>query len=82
MTCREFADFIGDYESGALPEPARASFERHLTRCLNCQRYLTHYREAVALGRAAFEDEDAAVPGNVPEDLIAAILAARNQKPG
>lgn len=81
MTCREFADFIDEYEAGALAEPGRASFERHLTRCLNCQRYLTHYRQAVALGRAAFEAEDSAVPAEVPEDLIAAILAARSQKP-
>jgi hypothetical protein len=31
----------------------------------------------VALGKRAFDDDDAAVPADVPEDLVKAILAAR-----
>ena len=81
MTCREFADFIAGYESGELGEPSRASFDRHLSGCVNCRRYLEHYRATVALGKTAFDDENAAVPADVPEDLVAAILAARTQKP-
>jgi len=81
MTCREFAGFLGDYHSGELSDDVRASFERHLSRCQNCQRYLFHYRETVKLGRGALADADAAVPADVPEDLINAILAARTRKP-
>ena len=77
MTCREFADFVMDYLSGELPPQTRAQFEEHLAACINCRRYLTNYEETVKLGRRAFDDEDAAVPPEVPEDLIKAILAAR-----
>jgi anti-sigma factor RsiW len=77
MSCREFADFLSDYVSGVLPDPVQRSFEHHLGICENCQRYLRHYRESIALGRAAFDDLDATVPTDVPEDLNAAILAAR-----
>jgi anti-sigma factor RsiW len=77
MTCREFADFLADYLAGDLDASVRAAFEHHLEICINCQRYLAHYRESSALGRAAFADLDAVVPDDVPEDLIAAILAAR-----
>ena len=80
MTCREFADFLGDYQAKELSQDVRASFERHLSRCQNCRRYLEHYGETVTLGRAAFDDGNAPVPADVPEDLIAAILAARKQK--
>jgi anti-sigma factor RsiW len=77
MTCREFAEFLGDYLSGDLSVDVRSSFDRHLALCVNCQRYLAHYRETAVLGRAAFDDVSAAVPPDVPEDLIAAIVAAR-----
>jgi anti-sigma factor RsiW len=77
MTCREFAEFMADYLSRELAAPVRASFDAHLEICVNCQRYLVHYRESTQLGRAAFSDPDAPVPPDVPEDLIAAILASR-----
>jgi anti-sigma factor RsiW len=77
MTCREFAEFIDEYDAGGLAGDARIAFERHLSLCVNCQRYLSQYRATIALGRAAFDELDTGVPENVPEDLIAAILAAR-----
>jgi anti-sigma factor RsiW len=76
VTCREFADFIGEYLSGDLAPDVRAAFERHLSRCSNCQKYLAGYREIVRLGKLALADDEAP-PADVPEDLIAAILAAR-----
>jgi anti-sigma factor RsiW len=79
MTCREFADFMGDYLSGELPRETRAAFEGHLRLCVNCQRYLAGYEETVKLGRAAFADGDAAVPPQVPEELVRAILAAKHR---
>ena len=80
MTCREFADFIADYLSGDLSAAARDTFLQHLSVCLNCRRYLTGYEETVKLGKAAFEDGDAAVPGDVPEEIVRAILDARTRR--
>ena len=77
MTCREFADFMMDYLSDELSTESRAAFEYHLCLCTNCQRYLASYREAVKLGKRAFEDDDANVPSHVPEELVKAILTAR-----
>jgi anti-sigma factor RsiW len=77
MTCRDFAGFLDSYVAGALPTEILRRFERHLSVCPNCQRYLTQYRDAIALGRTAFDDLTATVPPEVPEDLVAAILAAR-----
>ena len=78
MTCREFADFMADYLAGELPLPQREAFDRHLAACVNCTRYLDGYRRSSAMSRAALEDADADVPVDVPEDLIQAILRARN----
>lgn len=80
MTCREFADFLGDYISGELESKVRASFEQHLTVCPNCVAYLSNYRDTVALGRSAFSDDDAAVPDDVPGGLVDAILSARRAR--
>lgn len=80
MTCREFADFMADYLSGELDPDTRQHFDHHLTLCVNCVRYLTSYRETVALGKQAFADEDADLPVDVPDKLVNAILAARHQR--
>jgi Putative zinc-finger len=80
VTCREFADFMGDYLSGELPPALRGAFDHHLSLCVNCQRYLASYRATVALGKQAFADADAALPADVPEELVKAILAARSSR--
>jgi anti-sigma factor RsiW len=77
MTCRELADFIADYLSGEIPAETRRQFDHHLSRCPNCVNYLAAYKATVELGRRAFEDQDAEVPPDVPEQLVKAILAAR-----
>lgn len=79
MTCRELADFIGDYVSGELPATVRVPFEEHLRLCANCRRYIAGYQAAVELGKRAFDDDDAPIPADVPEDLVTAILAARDR---
>ena len=80
MTCREFADFMLDYSTGDLPHGTRAAFEDHLARCANCRAYLDLYTRTVDLGRrvAAADANDVTTCG-VPEDLVAAILAARTR---
>lgn len=79
MTCREFADFMVDYLAGDLPPASRAEFERHLSVCDNCRRYLAGYEATLKLGRRAFDDDAAVLPRIVPEDLVRAILAARRR---
>lgn len=77
MTCREFAAFMMDYLSDELSPASQAQFDRHLSLCANCRNYLTSYKETVKLGKRAFTDEDAALPADVPEELVKAILVAR-----
>jgi anti-sigma factor RsiW len=81
VTCREFAEFIADFLDGELPEAQRQQFERHLGRCVNCSRYLESYRQSMALGKRAFDDDEAALPSDVPEDLVEAILSTRRSSP-
>jgi anti-sigma factor RsiW len=77
VTCREFAEFIADYLAEGLAAETRAAFEHHLRLCANCQKYLDGYRTTIELGRHAFDDLDAPVPADMPEELVRAILAAR-----
>lgn len=79
MTCREFTEFILGYSTGELSAEAREVFERHLSVCPNCREYLALYLTTVELGRHACDhDEALAVKSGVPEELVAAILAARS----
>jgi anti-sigma factor RsiW len=77
VTCREFADFIMGYLDRELPAEVQAPFERHISRCPACERYLHQYKATVAAGKAAFCAPEADVPDDVPEELILAILASR-----
>lgn len=79
VTCREFAEFMGDYLAGELSADVRTQFDDHLARCTNCRRYLTSYEESVKLGKHAFDDNGADLPADVPEELVQAILAARRR---
>jgi anti-sigma factor RsiW len=78
MTCRELIDFLMAYLDGELPADRRARFDAHLEICAACRRYLATYQEAVALGRDACSAPDEPVAADVPEDLVHAILAARD----
>lgn len=80
MTCRELTGFLADYLGADLPATERTRFDAHLAVCPSCRAYLESYRQTVALGKAAFADPDAAVPADVPEQLVRAILAARRSK--
>ncbi|MFO0810637.1 MAG: zf-HC2 domain-containing protein [Gemmataceae bacterium] len=77
MTCREFIEFLYAYDAGGLADAERAVFDDHLAECPACQVYLRTYRQAVRLGKAAFAPTNDAVPAEVPEELVQAILATR-----
>jgi anti-sigma factor RsiW len=80
LSCREFIEFMMDYLDGALPSAERAAFEFHLGICPDCVHYLESYRETSRLSAEALRDPDAAVPDDVPEDLVRAILELRSRR--
>jgi anti-sigma factor RsiW len=81
ITCRELIEFLHLYLAGELPEDRAAEFERHLAVCPSCVAYIQTYRQAAALGRAAFaEPEVPAHEAGVPEELVLAILAAAGRR--
>lgn len=79
ITCREIADFLMAYLDRELPEGQRCAFEQHLGDCPGCVRYLRSYEATVRLGKCLCDDAAAQPPGDVPEELVRAILAARRQ---
>jgi anti-sigma factor RsiW len=82
MSCREFAEFLHEYLFGSLPGEERAQFDKHLAECPWCIAYLDSYRKTIQLEKAAFSGpEDAPLPGEVPEELIQAILRTRSPRP-
>lgn len=76
MTCREVAEFLADYVARELPPDIHAKFDRHFSRCANCQRFLAQYVDTIAAGKIAFGDPDADAD-RLPEELLAAILDSR-----
>ena len=80
MTCREFADFMSDYLSGELSAECRTQFEQHLSVCPNCVSYLALYSQTVKMGKRAYDDEQEAVPTDMPEELVKAIMEARRRR--
>jgi anti-sigma factor RsiW len=80
MTCREFIDFLIEYCSGALNEEEQRIFEAHLAECPWCVAYLNNYRETIKLGRVVMSTYQETTSEDMPEELVAAILAVRIQK--
>lgn len=59
LSCQEFVELVTDYLEGALPAPARARFDAHLSDCDYCVDYLEQIRQIIrALGH--FDEEDIA----------------------
>ena len=77
MNCREFVEFLMDYLDGGLPAEQAATFNAHMDGCPSCVTYLETYRETIRLGKCVCECSDDVIPDDVPEKLVAAILAAR-----
>jgi hypothetical protein len=77
MTCREFVEFIDRHLADELSTLERLSFTFHVSLCRDCANYLRTYKQTIVASKAAFSDPDAQVPGDVPEELVASIMAAR-----
>jgi len=80
LTCKQLMDFLMAYLDGELPDDQRAVFEEHLAICTQCVDYLDTYKKTVELAAGAWCDDDE-LPGDVPEDLVQAILAPRRRGP-
>ena len=65
-----------DYVEGELAPDVLRRFDAHLAICPDCVTYLDGFRRGVALQAGAFDPAEP-VPGDVPEDLVRAILDAR-----
>ena len=65
------------YMDRELSPAERAEFEGHISDCPPCEVYLDPYRDTVRLERELCPDPEGHVPEEVPEELVAAILAAR-----
>ncbi len=74
ITCGQFEAALIGYLEGTLPVWTRWAVSLHIAMCPECHAYLKAYRTTLALGRTAFDDAEAPVPDDVPEDLVEAIL--------
>lgn len=79
ITCREFEEFVLSYLDDELPAKQRNIFEWHLRICRECREYLAAYERTIEVGKAALGPADNAVPDDVPEDLVRAVLDARER---
>jgi anti-sigma factor RsiW len=77
MNCSEFVDFLMGYLDDGLARSQREIFEAHMVDCPSCETFLETYRETIRLGKLCLSDPEGPVPAQVPEELVAAILAAR-----
>ena len=77
MNCRECSEFLVDYVSGELDPAVRAVFEHHLQLCPNCVTYVEQYSQTIVATRDAFGADVQSDLDDFPEELIRAILAAR-----
>ena len=71
-----FSASLNGYIDDELQAERRDLFERHLDSCEDCRRYLAAYRWTMAASAAALPAVDTAL-GQVPENLVRAILEAR-----
>ncbi len=79
INCREFESFVIDYFEGSLPKQQVRVFEFHLKMCRECRDYLEAYQRTIEISKRVFAEADRPVPDDVPDDLVRAILDARER---
>ena len=80
MNCRDFVESSAEYLAGELAGPRHAGFEAHQARCPWCVPFRNTYQHAVRLAKAAHAPPADQAAGNVPEQLVQAVLATRGQR--
>ena len=76
MTCREVIDSLGAYVDAEVPDALRGAVGAPLAGCAACRESVVTYLRTVRLAGDAFRDE----ADDVPEDLVADILAPRRKR--
>jgi len=80
LTCAEFEEFVHDYYESAVPEAVRKRFDTHMRICPMCDAHFKSYVREISLGQRVSAEDDA-LPENMPEELVGAILlAARDER--
>ena len=77
ITCGEFENFVFDYYEGQLSPRERGLFDVHMEVCPTCETYFQSYVKAVAMGKRLCKKDEVDNPIELPEELVAAVLAAR-----
>lgn len=77
LTCREVIAFLADYLDGSLPVAERRLLDEHLAACVECVAYLRSYSQTIRLAHDTGDDD---LPTAIPDDLVRAILAAKNPR--
>ena len=72
ITCRQVISFLLEYLDGTLSPEERQRFDEHLAVCASCTAYLATYEITIRMEKLAFAEE-----ADVPEDLVAAVVASR-----
>jgi len=80
LTCKEFDDFMVDYLDDDLPAWQKFMCWLHVKMCRECVHFVREYQRTIALGKTAYDAPDEPVPDSVPEELIKAALAHRDNK--
>ncbi len=78
ITCEAFEDFILAYLDDELTARQKFVFELHLKVCRECRDYLQAYLASLELVKSAGSIQDLALPDEVPDDLVKAVLDARD----
>ncbi len=76
ITCRDVIETLMAYIDGELSPHDRAEIEKHLSICRSCVNYLESYRASVRAAAEAMRSHSPPTP--MPDDLVRAILKARN----
>ena len=78
LTCVEFESFVHDYHEGSLSPRERRVFDLHMELCPMCRVYFASYVQTIELGKRVCATDDEAAFADLPEELVAAIVAARS----
>ena len=78
ITCEAFEDFIVSYLDDELTPKQKFVFEMHLKVCRECRQYLRAYRASMELTKHTASASPPILPDQVPDDLVKAVLDARD----
>jgi predicted anti-sigma-YlaC factor YlaD len=71
-------DFLVAYLEKSIDETSRSRFDEHLDACPYCRDYLTSYEETIRLARSSMCEASEEGSAPLPEQLVQAILKARD----